>query len=196
MEYGIVMPRGISHVRMQLPLVLEAADNGLSDLFREVLNELYQELVHLDKRLEAMEGKLLAISAQNEDCQRLLSIPGIGLLTATALVAAIGDISAFKSGRELAAWLGLVPRQHSTGGKSTLMGISKRGDSYLRTLLIHGGRTVVRVAHKYTDRKNRWISELDQRRGKNISAVAVANKNARIAWALLTKKTTYQVKAA
>ncbi|MCU7861031.1 MAG: IS110 family transposase, partial [Candidatus Thiodiazotropha sp. (ex Lucinoma kastoroae)] len=149
-----------------------------------------------DNRLDAMERKLLAISAQNEDCQRLLSIPGVGLLTATALVAAMGDISAFKSGRELAAWLGLVPRQHSTGGKPTLRGISKRGDSYLRTLLIHGGRTVVRVAHKYTDRKNRWISELDQRRGKNISAVAVANKNARIAWALLSKKTTYQAAVA
>jgi transposase len=129
---------------------------------------------------------------QNEDCQRLLTIPGVGLLSATALVAAIGDIGAFNNGRELAAWLGLVPRQHSTGGKPTLMGISKRGDSYLRTLLIHGGRTVVRVAHKYTDRKNRWVSELDQRRGKNISAVAVANKNARIAWALLSNKTTYQ----
>ncbi|MCU7849340.1 MAG: IS110 family transposase [Candidatus Thiodiazotropha sp. (ex Lucinoma kastoroae)] len=196
MEYGIVIPKGISHVRKQLPQVLEAAGNGLSDLFREVLNELYQEMVHLDNRLDAMERKLLAISAQNEDCQRLLSIPGVGLLTATALVAAMGDISAFKSGRELAAWLGLVPRQHSTGGKPTLRGISKRGDSYLRTLLIHGGRTVVRVAHKYTDRKNRWISELDQRRGKNISAVAVANKNARIAWALLSKKTTYQAAVA
>lgn len=142
--------------------------------------------------MSVIEKKLASISAQNEDCQRLLTIPGIGLLTATALVAAIGDISVFKNGRELAAWLGLVPRQHSTGGKPTLMGISKRGDSYLRTLLIHGGRTVVRVAHKYTDRKSRWVSELDQRRGKNISAVAVANKNARIAWALLSKKTTYQ----
>lgn len=101
-------------------------------------------------------------------------------------MAAIGDISAFKSGRELAAWLGLVPRQHSTGGRSTLKGISKRGDSYLRTLLIHGGCTVVRVADKYQDRKNRWISGVDQRRGKNIAAVAVANKNARIAWALLS----------
>ena len=112
------------------------------------------------------------------------------------MVAAVGDVSNFKNGRELAAWLGLVPRQHSTGGKPTLLGISKRGDCYLRTLLIHGGRTVVRVAHQHQDRRNRWVSELDQRRGKNISAVAVANKNARIAWALLSNKTTYRAAAA
>jgi len=196
MEYGIVIPQGIRHVRKQLPLILEAADNGLSDLFRELLHELYEELVHLDQRLEGLEQKLLRLSVQNEDCQRLLSIPGIGLLSATALVAAVGDVSNFKNGRELAAWLGLVPRQHSTGGKPTLMGISKRGDCYLRTLLIHGGRTVVRVAHQHQDRRSRWVSELEQRRGKNICAVAVANKNARIAWALLSNKTTYQAAAA
>lgn len=193
-EYGIVIPKGIQHIRRQIPRILEDGENGLSDLFRELLNELYEELVHLDERVDTLEKKLLRTSQQNEDCRRLLTIPGVGLLSATALVAAIGDIGAFKSGRELAAWLGLVPRQHSTGGEAKLLGISKRGDTYLRTLLIHGGRTVVRVAHKYQDRKNRWISELEQRRGKNISAVAVANKNARIAWALLTKKTSYQAK--
>ena len=157
MEYGIVIPQGIRHVCKQLPLILEAADNGLSDLFRELLHELYEEFVHLDQRLEGLEQKLLRLSVQNEDCQRLLTIPGIGLLSATALVAAVGDVSNFKNGRELAAWLGLVPRQHSTGGKPTLMGISKRGDCYLRTLLIHGGRTVVRVAHQHQDRRNRWV---------------------------------------
>jgi transposase len=195
LEYGIVIPQGIRYVRQPLPLILEAADNGLSDLFRELLYELYEELVHLDERVAAMEHKLHRLSAQDERCQRLLSIPGVGILSATALVAAIGDVSAFASGRELAAWLGLVPRQHSTGGKPTLMGISKRGDTYLRTLLIHGGRTVVRVAHKHQDRRHRWISDLVQRRGKNVSAVAVANKNARIAWALLTHKTRYQASA-
>ena len=116
-------------------------------------------------------------------------------MTATALIAAIGDISVFKNGRELAAWLGLVPRQHSTGGKSTLLGISKRGDSYLRTLLIHGGRSVVRVAHKHQDKRNQWIGEIKQRRGENISNVAVANKNTRIVWALLSKKEDYRVAA-
>lgn len=117
------------------------------------------------------------------------------LLSATALLAAIGDISAFKNGRELAAWLGLVPRQHSTGGTPTLLGISKRGDTYLRTLLIHGGRTVVRVADKHDDRRNQRVKELDKRRGKNISAVAVANKNARIAWAVLARQEPYKVAA-
>ena len=192
-EYGIIIPQGISYVRQQLPLILEDADNQLTYLFRELLLGLYEEMTHLDQRIKALEIKLETLCAQNEDCQRLLSIPGVGLLSATALVAAIGDIGVFKSGRELAAWLGLVPRQHSTGGKPTLLGISKRGDAYLRTLLIHGGRTVVRVATKHQDRRNRWICKLEERRGKNITAVAVANKNARTAWALLSKKTVYTV---
>ena len=152
---------------------------------------LYDELVHLDDRISSVEQRLIAISIENEDCQRLLTIPGVGFLTATALIAAIGNITVFKSGRELAAWLGLVPRQHSTGGVPTLLGISKRGDSYLRTLLIHGGRSVVRVAHKHEDKRNQWIGDIKQRRGENISNVAVANKNARIAWTLLTKKEDY-----
>lgn len=195
LEYGVVIPTGISYVRKQIPWILEDGENGLSSLFREALSELYQELVHLDKRVTTLEKKLQRISDQNEDCQRLLTIPGIGLLSATALVAAIGDIKAFKSGRELAAWMGLVPRQHSTGGKPTLLGISKRGDSYLRTLLIHGGRSVVRFAHKYQDRRNQWVSQMEKRRGKNIAAVAVANKNARVVWALLSQQTDYRAQA-
>lgn len=192
LEYGLIIPIGINHVRKVLPSILEDADNALSGLFRELLNELYEELVHLDKRIQTLEQKLMTLSVNNEDCKRLLTIPGIGLLTATALIAAIADISVFKNGRELAAWLGLVPKQHSTGGKQTLLGISKRGDSYLRTLLIHGGRSVVRVAHKYQDKRSRWIGDIKQRRGENISNVAVANKNARIVWALLTRKENYK----
>lgn len=193
LEYGITIPKGISYVRKYIPQILENADNELSDLFRELLLELYEEMKHFDERIQTLESKLEALSKQDENCQRLLSIPGIGLLTSTALIAAIGDISAFKSGRELAAWIGLVPKQHSTGGKSTLLGISKRGDSYLRTLLIHGGRSVVRSADKHKDRKSGWVSELAERRGNNIASVAVANKNARIAWAILSHKTTYKV---
>ena len=193
MEYGIVIPQGISTLRKAIPDLLEDAENTLSSYFRELLRELYDEIVHFDERIETIELKLKVISEQNEDCQRLLTIPGVGLLTATALIAAIGDISVFKSGRELAAWIGLVPRQHSTGGKPTLLGISKRGDTYLRTLLIHGGRSVVRVAHKHQDKRNQWIGEIKKRRGENISSVAVANKNARIAWALLTRKEDYCV---
>jgi len=168
MEYGVVIPKGISYVRKEIPCILEDATNELTFVFRELLNELYDEMVHLDKRIKMLEDKLEIICRENKNCQRLLTIPGVGLLSATAMVAAISDISVFKNGRELAAWLGLVPRQHSTGGKPTLLGISKRGDTYLRTLLIHGGRTVVRVAEKYQDKRNRWITQLDQRRGKNI----------------------------
>ena len=191
MEYGIIIPQGIRQLRKAIPEILEDAENTLSVYFRELLQELYEEIIHFDKRIDTIELKLKLISEHNEDCQRLLTIPGIGLLTATALIAAIGDISVFKNGRELAAWLGLVPRQHSTGGKPTLLGISKRGDSYLRTLLIHGGRSVVRVAHKHHDKRNQWIGAVKERRGENISNVAVANKNARIVWALLTKKQDY-----
>ncbi len=142
-EYGIVLPQGITYIRKSLPDVLEDAENSLSVLFREQLSALYDEMVHLDERIELLEQRLKSVCAQNEDCQRLLTIPGIGIMTASALIAAVGDISVFKNGRALAAWLGLVPRQHSTGGKPTLLGISKRGDNYLRTLLIHGGRAVV-----------------------------------------------------
>ena len=195
MEYGIIIPKGISYIRKSIPQILEDAENGLTILFRELLSTLYDEMVHLDKRIEMLELKLEAIAANNHDCKRLLTIPGVGLLSATALIAAVGDVSVFKNGRELAAWLGLVPRQHSTGGTPTLLGISKRGDTYLRTLLIHGGRTVVRVADKHDDRRNQWVRKLDKRRGKNISAVAVANKNARIAWAVLSKKEPYKVAA-
>jgi transposase len=196
MEYGLLIPQGIVYIRKSIPAMLEDGENELTAMFRELLSDLYDEMVHLDERIKTLENKLKALCSQNEDCQRLLTIPGVGLLSATALVAAIGDINAFKNGRELAAWLGLVPRQHSTGGKPTLLGISKRGDTYLRTLLIHGGRTVVRVADKHRDQRSQWISQLDARRGKNISAVAVANKNARVAWALLSQKTIYQTRAA
>lgn len=196
LEYGIVIPKGIGQVRRAIPAILEDAENALTCQFRTLLSELYEEMVHLDERITCVEQKLQTISSQHADCQRLLTIPGVGLLTATALIAAIGDISVFKSGRELAAWLGLVPRQHSTGGKATLLGISKRGDCYLRTLLIHGGRSVARVAHQKTDQRNQWISEIKQRRGENITNVAIANKNARIAWALLTKKETYKLATA
>ena len=195
MEYGLIIPQGISSIRKSIPLVLEDAENELTSMFRELLHNLYEEMVHLDARIKTLENTLESLCAQNEDCKRLLSIPGVGLLSATALVASIGDINVFKNGRELAAWLGLVPRQHSTGGKPTLLGISKRGDTYLRTLLIHGGRTVVRVAGKHQDKRNTWVTQLEGRRGKNISAVAVANKNARVAWALLSNKTSYQASA-
>jgi len=122
---------------------------------------------------------------------RLQSVPGIGPITATALVAAVGEGGQFKRGRDLAAWLGLTPGQHSSGGKERLLGISKHGDSYLRTLLIHGARSVIRTADKKTDPRSRWIVGVVARRHKNVAAVALANKNARIVWALLTRGGDY-----
>ena len=135
--------------------------------------------------------KIKLLANNNEGAKRLLKIPGIGPITATALICAIGDGRQFKRGRDIAAWLGLTPRQHSSGGKDRLLGISKRGDAYLRTLLIHGARAVLRVAGNKDDPRSRWIQSLCGRRNKNIAAVALANKNARIVWALLTKKTDF-----
>lgn len=196
LEYGIVVAQGIGALRHQLPLLLEDGENGLTVAVRELLQLLYEELVHLDERIQRFDRLIAAQARQDERCQRLLTIPGIGVLIASALVAAVGDASQFCNGRELAAWLGLVPRQYATGGQSRLLGISKRGDAYLRTLLIHGARAVLRTAAKKTDRRSRWVTELMARRGRNVAAVALANKNARTAWAVLTRDTTYHVAAA
>ena len=192
-EYGIVIARGRRRVRGCLPGILEDAENGLSVAFRELLHGLYEELVHLDERIDKFDQRLKQLSRENAQCRRLMTIAGIGPLVATALVAAVGDeVGVFKNGRQLAAWLGLVPRQCSTGGKTQLLGISKRGDRYLRTLLIHGARAVVRCVGTKADRRSRWIRALVQRRGRNIAVVAVANKIARTAWALLHSGQVYQ----
>ncbi len=195
-EYGIVISKGLSHVRASLPPLIEDGENGLSPICRELMAELYDELLHLDNRIEHLELRLKQVCKNSEQCKRLMTIPGVGVLSATALFSSIGDISVFKSGRELSAWLGLVPKQHSTGGKPTLLGISKRGDKYLRTLLIHGARSITRTAARHKDARSLWIVNTEKRRGKNVTAVAVANKNVRVAWALLTNETDYEVKAA
>lgn len=196
MEYGIVLPKGPSYVRMQLPEIMEDTGNGTTVELREMLRELRDELVHMDERISKYDGKIRAISEQNEYCTLLQSIPGIGPLIATALIAAVGDVSVFKNGREMAAWLGLVPRQHSTGGKIQLSGISKRGDSYLRMLLVHGARAALIHASKKEDRLSRWATQLNERRGWNIATVALAAKNVRIAWALLSKGEAFKVSEA
>ncbi len=190
-EYGLVMGQRIEVLRKALPLLLEDAENGLTIDFRTLLEGLQQDLITLDERVDEMDKKIRLLASSNEDAKRLQQIPGIGPITATALICAIGDGKQFKRGRDLAAWLGLTPRQHSSGGKDRLLGISKRGDAYLRTLLIHGARSVLRVAGNKEDPRSRWIQSLCGRRNKNIAAVALANKNARIVWALLTKKTDF-----
>ena len=186
LEYGIESPkRGALLAR--LAEVLEDAENELPDEGRALLRELGDELQRLDARVKTFDVRIAAITAREPACQRLSAIPGIGVLTATALVAAVGDAGVFRNGREMAAWLGLVPRQHSTGGRPTLLGVSKRGDRYLRTLLVHGARAALTAAGRRTDRRSRWALATRERRGWNIAAVALANKNARTAWAVLAR---------
>jgi transposase len=187
-EYGIIVARRVEKLRKALPSLLEDAEIGLSFDFRVLLEELQQDLVTLDNRVGEMDKKIRVLASSNAAAKRLQQIPGIGPLTATALVCAVGDCKQFKRGRDLAAWLGLTPRQHSTGGKECLLGISKRGDTYLRTLLIHGARAVLKVSGQKDDPRSRWIQSLCNRRNKNIAAVALANKNARIVWALLSQE--------
>ena len=195
MEYGVVVPQTPAVLRRRLPEIVDDAENGLTATARALFASLYQELCQLDERVREMEQRVQHVYKTLESCQRLAEVPGIGPLTATALVAAVGDARAFRRGREMAAWLGLVPRQHSTGGRPRLLGISKRGDRYLRTLLIHGARAVIRVAHRHPDGRNRWVQAVEHRRGKNVAAVALANKNARIAWALLATEKQYRLAA-
>jgi transposase len=192
-EYGVVVNKRIDVLRNALPSLIEDTENGLSADFRMLLEELRQDLIALDERVSVLTGKINVLAKANEDAQRLQQIPGIGPMTATAIISAIGNGKQFKCGRDLAAWLGLTPRQHSSGGKERLLGISKRGDAYLRTLLIHGARAVLRVSETKNDSLNCWLQKLCNRRNKNIAAVALANKNARIIWAILTKKTNYQM---
>jgi len=187
-EYGLTVERRIEKLRKALLLILENAENGLSFEFRVLLQELQQDLIGLDNRVGEMDKKIHLLASSNATAKRLQQIPGIGPITATALVCSIGDGKQFKRGRDLAAWLGLTPRQHSSGGKDRLLGISKRGDTYLRTLLIHGARAVLKVSDNKEDPRSRWLQNLCNRRNKNIAVVALANKNARIVWALLTKE--------
>lgn len=191
-EYGEVMPKAVRNLRKRLPEILENAENELTWMTREIIDDLYQELNELNKKIDAYERRLQMIYDKNRDCQRIRKIAGIGVLTATALIATIGDISVFKNGRHLAAYLGLVPRQHSSGNRQRLLGISKRGDVYLRTLLIHGARSALRVAGKKVDKRSQWCVQLKTRAGENKACVALANKNARTLWSILAGEKEYQ----
>src|SRR5215470_4208208 len=191
-EYGIVIPKGVSKFRQAVVGKLESDKDKLTPLSQEMFWKLVDEFAAVEKQLAYYQEKLEALATTHPECQRLMTIPGLGPITATALVAAVGNVGVFKNGRQFAAWLGLVPRQYTTGGKERLLGISKRGDSYLRKLLVHGARATIRWVDRKTDRRSQWIRQLLERRGKNRTAVAVANKNARIVWALLTSHQDYQ----
>lgn len=191
-EFGIVLPQGISQLRRGLPLILENAENELTGFSRRLFASLYEELAQFDSRIEALDEQVKTIYRASEPCQRVAAVEGIGPLIATALVAAVSDGKSFKNGRQFAAWLVLVPRQHSTGRKARPFGISKRGDPYLRALLIHGARSVVYRASRKTDPRNRWIADKQRRLGTSKACVALANKNARIVWSLIARGDVYR----
>jgi transposase len=190
-EYGIVIPKGVPTFRQVVVGKLESEKDKLTALGQELFWKLLEEFAALEQQIAFYQEKLESLAKTHPECQRLMTIPGLGPIMATALVAAVGDVGVFKNGRQFAAWLGLVPRQHSTGGQTRLLGISKRGDSYLRKLLIHGARATLRWVKLKTDDRSRWIRGLLERRGWNRTAVAVANKNARIVWALLSRGGVY-----
>jgi transposase len=191
-EYGIVLPRGVASLRRRLPELLEDAGNGLSELFRRLLAQCDQQFGELDAHIDGYTRELKRQSRQSAVCQRLETIPGYGPIVASVFYSVVGDGSAYRRGRDVSAAVGLVPRQHSSGGKENLLGISKRGDRYLRSLLIHGARSVVRQAAGKDDRLSRWINRVKAARGYNKAVVALANKLARIGWAVLAHNTTYQ----
>jgi len=192
LDRGIAFAKSATRARRMIPQILEEADNGLTALFRETLADLYEFLQELDLRITSFDHRIARVFQQSEACQRIAQVEGVGPKTATALVAAVGDAKEFKNGRHLAAWLGLVPRHRASGDRRHLFGISKRGDQHLRTLLIHGARAVVRTAHARSGPRSAWIQALLARRGTNRTIVAVANKNARILWALLAKGEPYR----
>ena len=191
-EYGIVFSKQLQNINKKLPDIIADETNTISDYARRLFAELYEDFVMLNQRIKQYDQKIVVLSKTNENCQRIEKIPGVGVLSATAIVAAISDPTLFKNGRELSAWLGLVPRQSSSGGKQQLLDISKRGDKYLRCLLIHGARAVIYKAKYLENPIHKWIVNLKNSKGANKAAVALANKNARIIWALLAKQQAYK----
>lgn len=190
-EYGLVIPLGRAALGRCVAEALGDADNNLTMTMRRLIGGLVDELQSIEARIAEYDTMIRNVNEREEQCQRISKVRGIGPVTATALVAAIGDANHFTSGRNVGAWLGMVPRQHSTGGKERLLGISKRGDSYIRKLLIHGARSVVHHARNRQDRLSRWVCEKERTRGVNKACVALANKNARIVRAMLKHGTEY-----
>jgi transposase len=191
-EYGLVAPLQISHLRAAIPDWLEDAENGLTSRFRRLLDGLWSDLQALDLRVKALDLEITEIAVADPIAIRLQQLRGVGPIGATALLASVGDASQFKNGRQMAASLGLTPKQNSSGGKEKLLGISKRGDHYVRSLLIHGARAMVNAAKNKDDQLSLWVTRISTNRHPNIAAVAMANKTARIAWAMIRKGCDYQ----
>jgi transposase len=192
LDRGIAVTKSITCARRLIPDILTNLDNELTPMARGAIAELYDLFRDLDRRIAVFDKKVDEVFRNSEPCQRIAKIKGVGPKTATAIVAAVGDASEFKNGRHLAAWIGLVPRQFSSGDRKTLMGISKRGSQHLWSLLVHGARAVVRTAPNKADHNNQWVNQLRERRGFNRATVAVANKNARIIWAVLRTGEPYR----
>ena len=191
-EYGLVAPRQLARLRAAAPAWLEDAENGLTCRFRQLLNGLWGDLIRLDQRVAELDREIHSMAQHDPVAKRLQQLRGVGPLIATALVAAVGNAEQFANGRQMAASLGLTPKQHSSGGKNRLPGISKRGDVYLRSLLVHGARSVVWSAKKKDDRLSQWVTQVATRRHPNVAAVALANKTVRIAWVMLRDGVDYQ----
>ncbi len=191
-EYGMVAPTDIRQLRRALPCWLEDAENGLTGRFRTLLDGLWHDLMRPDDRISELDREIALIAATDPVAKRLQQLRGVGPVIATALVATIGDASQFANGRQMAASLGLTPRQNSSGGKDRLLGISKRGDSHLRCLLVHGARSMIRYAKAKDDPLSRWVTRIAANRHPNVAAVAMANKTARIAWAMMKNETDYR----
>ncbi len=194
-EYGVTIKTGIWNIRNTIDEIIIDAENGLTIHFRETLAALYEAFNGLDKRLKIIEQRIEKSSKEDELPSLLMTIPGIGKIGSSAIVAAVGNGSQFKTGRDMAAWTGLVPRQHSTGGKTKLGGISKNGNRYLRKILIAGARAAVKYCKNKSDKTSVWMQQLVERCGYNKAVVAVANKNMRIAWAILKTKQPYNAVA-
>ena len=194
-ELGIIVPTSMGRLRRAVPEILEDGDNGLPGSFRHLLAQLGEELRTIDDNIAVYDARIAQAAREDQRIKRLLDVEGIGPVVASALVSAVGDARQFSKGRDMAAWLGLTPRQHSSGGKNRLGRISKRGDKYVRTLLIHGARAALNAAKNKEDGRSRWVMGLAARRNKNIATVALANKNARIAWSILSRGESYRVAA-
>lgn len=194
-EYGIVIPKGLSQLK-KLPGILELNQKKLTPQSEVIFNRQYEYLKSIEKEIAYYDKAIEKSAEENAQCREIMKIEGIGPVTASAVVATVGDAKVFKNGREMSAWLGVVPRQHSSGNKIRLGGISKRGDSYVRSLLIHGGRSVVKVCQNKTDKRHTWLASKKERSGFNKAAVALANKNARIMWAILSTGESYNRAAA
>ncbi|MBD3240590.1 MAG: IS110 family transposase [Chitinivibrionales bacterium] len=192
MEHGIVIPKGVSHIPKRIPLILEDADNGLSLGMREIINDLYEQFKTSRQRLAELDIRLGDICKSHDTCMRACQVPGIGPVTATALYAAIGKGVQFKNGRCAAAWLGLVPRHKGTGGKIHNGKMSKRGNRYIKTLAIQGGRSQVLAAARKHDQRSKAITQQAQHKGGDIAAVACAHRAIRVAWALMAKDAEYK----